>query len=186
MTDVIVFHHAQGLTPGVLAFADELRAAGHRVVTPDLYEGATFHSLRAGIDHAERIGNDEILARGAAAANLLPSEIVYIGFSLGVMPAQTLAQTRAGARGAVLIDACVPFEYTGPWPRGLPLQLHAMDRDAHGDVEVAREVAGIVDTAELYIYPGDQHLFADSSLASYVPDAASLLVQRVKAFLLEV
>ena len=51
--------------------------------------------------YAEELGfPDEIIGRGEQAANELPNELVYAGFSLGVVPAQKLAQTRPGARGS--------------------------------------------------------------------------------------
>ena len=108
MAEVLLFHHAQGLTSGVLAFADELRGAGHTVHTPDLYDGHTFESLDEGLGYAKEIGFGEVFERGVKAAESLPAELVYAGFSLGVMPAQALAQTRAGARGALLFYSAVP------------------------------------------------------------------------------
>lgn len=188
MTDVILFHHAQGLTGGVREFADRLRAAGHHVTVPDLYDGATFDALGDGVGYAQQVGFDTIVERGRLAAEGLPDEIVYAGFSLGVMPAQMLAQTRPGAKGALLFHACVPpSEFGGPWPQGVPLQIHAMDADeffvAEGDLDAARELAETVESAELFLYPGDQHLFADSSLPGYDESAATLLMQRVLSFL---
>jgi dienelactone hydrolase len=189
MAEVVVFHHAQGLTDGVRAFADELRAAGHTVHTPDLYEGRTFTELADGIANVQQIGFDTILARGRAAVEELPAELVYIGFSLGVMPAQMLAQTRAGARAAVLAHSCVPpSEFGTPWPDGLPGQVHIMDGDPealppNGDLEAARDLAATVDSVELYLYPGDRHLFADRSLPEYDEEAATLLGERVLALL---
>jgi dienelactone hydrolase len=184
MADVILFHHAQGLTPGVLAFADELRGAGHRVTVPDLYEGATFDTLEAGVGHAEEVGFDEIVARGVAAAAGLPSGTVYAGLSLGAMPAQKLAQTRPGARGALLLHSCVPLGHFGSgWPDGVPLQIHTSEADEWGDLDVARDIVDTVASAELFVYPGDRHLFSDSSLPVYDADAAALLRRRVLAFL---
>jgi dienelactone hydrolase len=182
VTDIVVFHHAQGLTSGMRAFADELRATGHRVTAPDLYDGRTFESLTAGIAHSEQIGFEEILARGAAAVADIPDETIFIGFSLGVMPAQKLAQTRAGAAGAILIHAAVPLEYFGPWPRAVPLQLHVMEHDALGDVDVARELSRTIDGAELFLYPGDRHLFTDRSLVEYDRASAALVTERVLSF----
>jgi dienelactone hydrolase len=188
MTDVVVFHHAQGLTDGVREFADQLRAAGHDVTTPDLYEGKTFDALGDGVAYAQQVGFDIIIERGRLAAEGLPDEIVYAGFSLGVLPAQMLAQTRPGARGALLFCACVPTsEFGCPWPQGVPLQIHAMDADeffvGDGDIDAARNLVETVENAELFLYPGDQHLFADSSLPAYDPAAATLLLQRTLAFL---
>ncbi|MFF2009304.1 dienelactone hydrolase family protein [Streptomyces sp. NPDC058195] len=187
MADVFVFHHAQGLTPGVTAFADALRAEGHAVRTPDLYEGRTFDTLEAGLDHAERTGFDELLDRGVRSAAQAPADVVHIGFSLGVLPAQKLAQTRPGARGAVLVHSCVPVPAFGTWPAGLPVQVHAMEADRlftdEGDADAARALAAEVPEAELHLYPGDRHLFADSSLPSYEAGAAALLLDRTIAFL---
>jgi dienelactone hydrolase len=52
MAEVVLFHHAQGLTPGVNAFADELRRAGHAVHTPDLFEGRTFDTVEDGVSYS--------------------------------------------------------------------------------------------------------------------------------------
>jgi dienelactone hydrolase len=188
MTDVLLFHHAQGQTSGFHAFADELRAAGHTVHTPDLFDGRTFDSIEAGMAHAEELGfPDEILARGERAAEALPNELVYAGFSLGVLPAQRLAQTRPGARGALLFYSCVPTAYFGPWPPAVPVQVHGMDADpifvGEGDIDAAREVVAASEDGELFLYPGDQHYFSDSSLPSYDPEAAALATRRVLDFL---
>jgi dienelactone hydrolase len=184
VADVLLFHHAQGLTSGCLAFAEELRAGGHVVDAPDLYDGRTFAELAAGIGYAQQVGFDTILERGRSEAEGLPEELVYAGFSLGVMPAQLLAQTRPGAGGALLLHAAVPpREFGDDWPPGVPLQLHTMVDDELGDVEVARELAETIEGAELYLYPGDRHLFTDASLPDYDERAATLVLQRALAFL---
>ena len=184
MAELILFHHVHGLTKGVEAFADELRAAGHVVHVPDLFDGKTFDELEEGMAYAREVGFEKVFERGTLAARDLPSEIVYAGFSLGVMPAQMLAQTRAGAKGALLFHAAAPpAEFGGPWPDGVPVQIHTMADDELGDVDVARELAEATPSAELFLYPGDRHLFADSSLADYDEPAATLLKQRVLAFL---
>ena len=189
MAEVVLFHHAQGLTPGVVAFADELRRAGHTVHTPDLFDGRTFGSIEEGMAYAEQIGFPaEVLDRGARAVEGLPSELVYAGFSLGVLPAQMLAQTRPGARGALLCYSCVPVSEFGPgWPEGVPAQIHGMDADpifaGEGDIDAARDLVNQAKDAELFLYPGDQHYFADSSLPSYDAEASALLIQRVLDFL---
>ena len=188
MAEVLLFHHAQGQTVGFHAFAGELRVAGHTVHTPDLFDGRTFATIDEGMAHAQELGfPDEILARGQRAADALPSELVYGGFSLGVLPAQKLAQTRPGARGALLFYACVPADFFGVWPAGLPAQIHGMDNDPifvhEGDIDAARQIVDSTDDADLFLYPGDQHYFADSSLPSYDPDATALLTQRALDFL---
>jgi dienelactone hydrolase len=191
MAEVLLFHHAQGLTPGVAAFADELRRAGHTVHTPDLFEGRTFGSIEEGMGYAEEIGfPDGVIDRGVQAASRLPAGLVYAGFSLGVVPAQMLAQTRLGAAGALLFYSCVPVSAFGSaWPGEVPLQVHGMDNDpffaGEGDLDAAREIVEQAKDAELFLYPGDQHYFADSSLPSYDPGATALLTRRVLDFLRE-
>ncbi|MGZ8751304.1 MAG: dienelactone hydrolase family protein [Pseudonocardia sp.] len=184
MAEVLLFHHAQGLTDGVRAFADDLRTAGHVVHVPDLYDGRTFTDLAEGVGHAKEIGFDTVLERGRLAAQSLPGGVVYAGLSLGVMPAQLLAQTRPGARGALLLHGSVPLsEFGGVWPRGLPLQLHTMQDDDWGDVDIARELDATIPSAELFVYPGDAHLFTDSSLAAFDGNSAALVRERVLEFL---
>jgi dienelactone hydrolase len=188
MAEVVLFHHAQGLTPGVVAFADTLRRAGHIVHTPDLFDGHAFNSLEAGMSFVKELGFGEVLERGVRAVEGLPAELVYAGFSLGVVPAQKLAQTRPGARGALLFYSCVPVsEFGSSWPKGVPVQVHAMDADpifvGEGDIEAARALVEGAEQAELFLYPGDQHYFADSSLPSYDAKASALLTQRVLDFL---
>jgi dienelactone hydrolase len=184
VAEIVLFHHAQGLTMGCIAFADELRAAGHIVHVPDLYDGNTFTDLDEGMAYGKQLGFDKIVERGLLAAESLPGEIVYAGFSLGVMSAQKLAQTRPGAKGAVLMHAAVPLdEFGGAWPDGVPLQMHTMEDDEWGDADIAKELADQVDGAELFLYPGDRHLFTDNSLADYDEGAAALVTQRVLGFL---
>ncbi|MBA2296893.1 MAG: dienelactone hydrolase family protein [Actinobacteria bacterium] len=186
MAEILLFHHAQGQTEGFHAFADELRAAGHVVHAPDLYDGKSFAELTDGVAYAKQVGFDVMLERGVAAAEGLPAEIVYAGFSLGVLPAQKLAQTRPGARGALLLHACFPpSEFGTPWPDGVPVQIHAMDADEwfQEDAAAAQELVVEVENAELYLYPGDGHLFADSSLSDFDEEAAALLEKRILAFL---
>jgi dienelactone hydrolase len=186
MAEVLLFHHAHGLTDGCLAFAEELRAEGHVVHAPDLYDGKVFNELADGIAYAGQVGFGTMIEHGRLAAESLPTEIVYAGFSLGVLPAQMLAQTRPDAKGALFFHAAIPIsEFGGTWPQGLPLQIHMMEADElavrDGDFDVARELADTIESAELFLYPGDRHLFADSSLPDY--DAATLVRQRVLGFL---
>ena len=188
MAEVVLFHHAQGLTPGVKAFAGTLTAAGHVVHLPDLYDGNTFDELDDGMNYVRKLGFDTVLERGRAAADGLPDDLVYAGFSLGGMPAQLLAQTRPGARGALLLHTAIPVsEFGESWPEGVPVQIHAMDGDPEfvdsGDIDAARAIVEEADDAELFLYPGDKHLFADSSLSSYDEPAATLLTERVLAFI---
>ena len=188
MAEIVLFHHVQGLTAGVRAFADELRAAGHTVHTPDLFDSRTFPTLEEGIAYAGTVGFGTILDRGVAVAESLGQNMVYAGFSMGVMPAQKLAQTREGARGALFFNSCLPVsEFSAAWPDGLPVQVHGMDADPifaeEGDLDAAQALVDSTDQAELFLYPGNVHLFADSSLPTFDKASTELMTSRVLAFL---
>lgn len=191
MAEVVLFHHAQGLTPGVTAFADRLREAGHLVHTPDAYDGNTFDTLDDGLGYAQQVGFGAVTERSVQAASALPQEVVYAGFSLGVMAAQQLAQTRPGATGALLFESCVPAsEFGSGWPAGVPVQVHGGERDPifadEGDLDAAKALVAEVEQGELFTYPVDQHLFADSTLPTYDAESAELLTRRVLDFLAQV
>jgi dienelactone hydrolase len=192
MAEVVLFHHVQGLTDGVRAFAEELRAGGHTVHTPDLFDGERPATIDDGIALVQSIGDEALSERVDRAVAGLPEGLAYAGFSFGAATAQRLAQTRPGARGALLYEGCLPISgewAIGPWPDGVPVQIHGMDKDPffalEGDLDAARELVETVGPglAELFVYPGDRHLFADSSLPSYDADAAALVVQRSRDFL---
>lgn len=188
MAEIVLFHHVQGLTPGVVAFADELRAAGHTVHTPDLFDSRTFPTLEEGIEYASSVGFDSILDLGVTEAEALGPDMVYAGFSMGVMPAQKLAQTRTEARGALFFSSCLPVtEFGDTWPDGVPVQVHGMNADpifaGEGDLDAAKALVDSTGGAELFLYPGEAHLFADSSLPSYDKRAADLVTTRTLEFL---
>ena len=184
MANVLLFHHALGLTAGMDAFAEVLREAGHTVTVPDLYDGHVFSDLSEGVRYAQEIGMDTIEEMGVRIAGGFPEDLVYIGFSLGVMPAQRLAQTRPGARGAVLVSACLPLgAYADTWPAGVPVQIHGMDADPffaeEGDLDAAENLAESSPEADLILYMGASHLFADISQPDYDMDAAFTLTRLV-------
>ena len=186
MSEVLLVHHIQGLTDGVRSFAAELERSGHTVHTPDLFDGRTFATLEEGMAFARETGFAALGARGIAAAEGIRPDVVYAGFSFGVMVAQQLAQTRPGARGALLMYSCLPLsEFGKAWPAGVPVQVHGKEQDEFflEDLDAARELVSSTDQAELFLYPGDEHLFADSSLPAYDPAAATLLTERVLEFL---
>jgi len=192
VAEVVLFHHVQGLTDGVRAFAEELRTGGHAVHTPDLFEGARPESIDDGLAYAGKIGDEVITARVDASVADLPGELVYAGISFGVSEAQRLAQTRPGARGALLYEGCMPItgEWAfGPWPDRVPVQIHGMEKDPvfglDGDLDAARELVDTVgpELAELFVYQGDRHLFTDSSLSSYDAEATALVAERSREFL---
>ena len=186
MTEVVLYHHVQGLTDGVRSFGDELRRAGHTVHTPDMFEGRTFTTIEEGMAFAGEAGFGTLAGRGVAAAEAIGPGVVYAGFSFGVMPAQQLAQTRPGARGAVLMSGCLPVsEFGDAWPEGVPVQVHGKEGDPffEEDLEAARALVESAGGAQLFLYTGEQHLFADSALPAYDPAATKVLIERVLGFL---
>ena len=186
MNEVVLYHHVQGLTEGVRSFADDLRHAGHTVHTPDMFDGRTFGTIEEGMAFAREEGFGALAERGAAAADEIDAEVVYAGFSFGVTIAQQLAQTRPGTCGALLMYSCLPVsEFGDAWPEGVPVQVHGKEEDPFfaEDLEAAKALVGSADRAELFLYPGDEHLFADPSLPAYDAAAAALLTERVLTFL---
>jgi dienelactone hydrolase len=185
MTEIVLYHHVQGLTEGVRSFADALREAGHTVRTPDLFDARTFDTIEEGMAFAREAGFGALAERGLAAAEGIRADAVYAGFSFGVMVAQQLAQTRPGAGGALLMSGCLPVsEFGDAWPDGVPVQVHGKEADPFfaEDLEAAQALVDSTGQAELFLYPGKEHLFADSSLPGYDATAAALLTERVLAF----
>jgi dienelactone hydrolase len=183
---VLLYHHVQGLTEGVRSYADALRLAGHTEHAPDLFDGRPFDPLDEAMAFAREAGFGALAERGMTAAERIGPHVVYAGFSFGVMVAQQLAQTRPGARGALLMYSCLPVsEFGDAWPEGVPVQVHGKEEDPFfaEDLEAARALVDSTDQAELFLYPGAEHLFADSSLAEFDASAAALLAERVLAFL---
>ena len=190
MARVVLFHHVLGVTDGLHAMADRMREAGHEVAVPDLFDGHQFSTIEAGAEHVDAIGVPALLERAQAAVADMPEDVVYAGVSLGVLAAQSLAQTRAETNGAVFMESCVPAtEFGDGWPEGLPVQIHGMDGDpffaGEGDIDSARAIVDSASpgTAELFTYPGDGHLFVDPSAEAHDPAAAELVMQRVLDFL---
>ncbi|WP_089154811.1 dienelactone hydrolase family protein [Micromonospora sp. NBS 11-29] len=192
MAEILLFHHLRGLTDGVRALAEALGAGGHTVHAPDLFDGERPASLEEGSALTKRIGGDVLDERADRIAAGLRPDLVYAGVSWGAAIAQRLAQTRPGARAALLYEACLPVtgEWAiGPWPDGVAVQVHGMEQDPffglEGDVDAARELISIVGPGrgELFVYPGDRHLFTDRSLPSYDAAATSLVVSRSRDLL---
>ena len=181
---VLLLHSVFGLRPAVRAAADRVRATGHEVVVPDLFDGRTTDDVEEGRRIKDEIGTDELARRAAAAAE--PYEgLVYVGFSLGAGLAHDLAFADGGARGLLLMHGTsdVPDD---PKPGGLPIQLHVADPDRFEPADWLEEwSAGMRRCgarAETFRYPGAGHLFTDPGLADYDEAAADAAWTRALAF----
>lgn len=190
VTRITLFHHVLGLTDGIRGTAAALRAAGHEVRVPDLYDGRTFASISEGFAHATEIGFDELHRRAAAAVADEPADIVLGGFSLGVMLAQQLLQTRPGARGGLFFHSFVdPSSLEGAWPEGTPVRILATDRDPFfvddGDLAAAQEWQRAHPELEIVQYPGGGHLFLEPGTPEHDPEAAQRAIADARDFLAE-
>lgn len=188
--EVVLFHSVLGLRPAVHRWADRLRAGGHVVHTPDLYEGRSFDEYDPAFQFLETIGGIEtLMTRSHASVDGLPADLVYAGFSNGAASAELLALTRPGARGAVLMHGALPVQLFGAeaWPAGVPVQLHqAVDdpfREPEADAAFTASVNGSGARLEAFDYPITGHLFADDGLPEYDAASAESMMERVLAFL---
>jgi len=194
MAEIVLFHSALGLRPGVTSAADRLREAGHSVHVPDYYDGEVFDDLDDGLRKRDELGVAEILRRAREAVAGLPAGLVLAGFSMGVAHAEQLTASRPGALGAVLMHGAEPVEalteYFGVerWPEGVPVQVHYAVDDPWVEAEqevvpLGEDVRGAGAEFEEYVYPGSGHLFADPDLPDYDRASAEAMWERVIAFL---
>lgn len=180
MADIVLFHHALGLTDGVVAFADDLRAGGHQVTTPDLFDGHRFTTVDEGVAHAESLGFDQVIDRGMTAVADLGGPFVVAGLSLGVLPAQRLAQTDPRVSAAVLYLSAVPLgAFAATWPDGVALQVHLVEDDpwAQDDLPAARDLTSAADGA-LHLHPGTAHLVIERGSPDHDPEVAGQILER--------
>ncbi|MGP3685392.1 dienelactone hydrolase family protein [Streptomyces sp. IBSNAI002] len=174
--NIMLFHSTYGLRPAVQEAADRLRAAGHQVHVPDLFEGRTFDTVEEGMAHRDEIGRDELLKRAVlAAAPYSDQGLVYAGFSLGGSLAQHLALADDKARGLLLLHGTADLEDDASVD-GLPVQLHVADPDPFESHDwltawyLRMQRAGA--DVEVHGYPGAGHLFTDPGLDDYDAEAA--------------
>ncbi|HXA04510.1 MAG TPA: dienelactone hydrolase family protein [Bryobacteraceae bacterium] len=187
--EIVLFHSAYGLRPGVLQWAERLRSAGYTVHAPDLYDGEVFTDRMDAVRKIQEVGFDGVLARSQAAVSHLRSDLVYAGFSNGGACAELLAATRPGASGAILMHAPLPIRDLGwkVWQATVPVQVHFAEKDPLRNEKVIDALAGRVRASgadfQHFDYPTSGHLFADPDMPAYDAAAADLMFQRVVEFL---
>ncbi|MFJ9677403.1 dienelactone hydrolase family protein [Streptomyces sp. NPDC101194] len=178
LMNIMLFHSTYGLRPAVHAAADRLRAAGHEVHVPDLFEGHTFETVEEGLAFKEEVGKDELLRRAVlAAAPYSDRGLVYAGFSFGASTAQTLALGDEKARGLLLFHGTSDIAENASVDE-LPVQLHVADPDPFEThdwlnswyLQMQRTGADV----EIYRYPGAGHLFTDPELSDFDLASAEL------------
>lgn len=187
--EVVLLHSALGLRPAVHGWAAHLRAAGHRVHTPDIFDGEVFASVEEGLRKRDALGIPEIGRRTRAAVATLPAGLVFMGWSLGAVGAQVLAATRPGAKAAVLLHGIAPLPAIGvrQWPTGVPIQIHSADADPWVPEPLVQAFEAAVTTAgvhaETWRYPGAAHMFDDPDLPGHSVEATALARERITRFL---
>lgn len=173
---IVMFHSAYGLRPAVRAAAERLRAAGHEVYVPDLYDGRTTDTVEEGMKIKDAIGREELLQRAvAAAAPHSDQGLVYAGFSLGGSIAQTLALGDEKARGLLLLHGTSDIADDAVTDQ-LPVQLHVAEPDPFESedwlnawyLRMAKTGADV----EVYRYRGAGHIYTDPELHDYDAEAA--------------
>ena len=187
--EIVLLHSALGLRPAVLDWANYLRAAGHRVHTPDVFDGETFANVEDGIRKRDAVGIPELMRRTWAALADLPAGLVFVGWSLGAAAAEVLAATRPGARAAILLHAVVPLAALGTphWPAGVPIQIHYAKNDPwvpEASLQAFQSaVASAKTRVDVFSYDGVPHMFDDAGLPGHAPDATALVRERIASFL---
>lgn len=184
MAEIILFHHAQGLTEGLRTLAERLHAAGHDVHTPDLYSGVVFDRLDEGLAFASRIGHDAIEEVARRSARQYPHTDTVIGFAMGAFPAQLLAQEWSKVHHVTLVAGGLPpHELSGEWRVDVRLDVHVADPDDWVPPGSLDPLMVHARGSHLHRYRGVRHMFADPSSPDYDADAADLFEERLFAWL---
>ena len=167
MAELLLLHHALGVTPALQRLAARFRDAGHTVVLPDLFEGQVFGTVEEGMAHVESVGMDTLAARGEDTASDLDPGFVVCGISLGAIAAQRIGVDHDAVAAVMAVSSCLPPGYLpGPWPHSVPLRVVASKGDTmfneEGDLDAAR---GYVDAgvARLKLLDGGEHLFMEAN-----------------------
>ncbi|GAA1968575.1 dienelactone hydrolase family protein [Kitasatospora viridis] len=189
MAQILLLHSIYGLRPAVHTAAERLRAAGHQVEVPDLYDGKVFDDIEEAAAHREEIGSDDLLRRAvSAAAPLLTGDtrLVYAGFSLGGALAQNLALADEKALGLLLLHGTSDLREDAK-VEDLPVQLHLAEPDPFETDDwlnswyLRMRAAGA--DVEMHRYRGAGHLYTDPELPDYDEEAAERTWAVALAFL---
>jgi len=186
MASVAIFHSLYGLRPSVLSAAERLRAAGHTVVTPDLYGLPPADSFEQAAALADKVGWPEIVGRARATLRDMPPRTVLVGFSMGTGVADELLAERPHTAGLLLLSGAAVT--AARIPSGLRAQLHVADPDP--EFVPAPAITGWADAMdaagaifEVYRYPAVGHLWMDEDLPDHDHLATDLLWSRCTEFL---
>lgn len=168
MAQLLLIHHALGLTHAVRRLAAAWRDAGHEVSTPDLYDGNVFETIPEGLAYAKSVGSESLSAKGEDAAGDLAPGFVVCGISMGVIPSMRIGVSDDAVNGVVAVGSCLPGEFLeAPWPRSVPLRIIASKDDPffrdEGDLEAAQELVATAADVRLKLMPGTEHLFMEAS-----------------------
>jgi dienelactone hydrolase len=182
---IALFHSVYGLRPAVIAAAERMRAAGHEVITPDLYAGPAATTIDEGFALSAQIGWTAIMRRALDAVRDFPEGAVLAGFSMGAGVVGDLLPDRGATAGLLL------FHGIGGDPAvvraGLPVALHIADCDAffpaNHVMAWSAALTGAGAVLDLYTYPNVGHFFTDPGAPDYNEAAADLVWERSLSFL---
>lgn len=186
MATIVLFHHAGGRTPGVLAIVRRLEEAGHTVVVPDYFDGITFTTMGEALAHLDAVSMPELFQRAEQAVAHMEQPFVVAGISLGAALAQHLAHTDARVQGLVSLEGFIDPQFlAGGLPQSLPITIHGSADDPFfaEDLPAAQAVAASHPVADLHLYEGCGHLFTDDSWDTNDASQTDLVLERVQAFL---
>jgi dienelactone hydrolase len=188
MAEIVLFHHAGGLMPGVLDLAEKLRVVGHTVHTPDLFEGHTFDDVNDGVAWAQGIGQEVFADRAKAFVRTVPSEeLVYGGLSMGCARAAEQVLFRQGALAAFFLYGAIdPAWWNKRWPADVPAEAHLTESDPWRELEAEEGFKARIPRHELFTYPGQGHLFMEPDHPDYDEELAHIVTSSLIDFLDEV
>jgi dienelactone hydrolase len=182
---IVLFHSVYGLRPVEIAAADRLRAAGHDVLTPDLYAGHSAATIADGFDLADRTGWTAITGRARDAVRELPAATVLAGISMGASVVESLLPARPETAGVLLWHGLAELPSTAR--SGLPAQVHIADPDEYFPADRVTSFKQAARSAEaaadVFTYPGAGHFYTDMTLPDHDGPASELTWQRSLRFL---
>jgi len=187
--EIVLFHSTFGLRPAVEDFAAALRADGHTVHTPDLFDGEVFSRMEDGIKKRDTLGMQGLMKKAAQAAATTPTATVFAGFSLGAAAAFATGVRRPTTNALILMHGALDPSEIGltTWPGRIRVQVHYAQGDPWVEEESVLALQKAVRASgaafESHQYDCTGHLFGDKDLPDFDAASAASMTERVLRFL---